>query len=423
MGSKRKASEQSSGVSISIDSSKAKVQPVLATFSAAVPPVAAAFTTYRGMGKSRSDDYIVASETEKIEFVGQTFDGAKPLVDGCRYLIGVYDQKNDTVTFRRAPYVRVNSVIKSLKGARGVADRDIANRLLQARNELGEAFGSKKKKAQIRAEERNRINMDGVRNDMKVIGASIELRASSMPTAQDLKDAENVNRPVPKYNPEATVVAEIYDLEDVLPKSVAGHINVASLVKNMDADVYKANVPSRSMFVKKKLDHILAQTKPDAAQLRCVLYLAYMMRLSTLNNKHLANRDTCVKTLCCSPEVADALFDKFAECVAGTVNPDGSPVYKMTPATENKLVCYISVLMLSLNNWVLYPAELAGDLGIPGKKAEKFLAGVGCKLEVVSAAEVAAQTMNKRTASRSGKKAVLQAPIKFPKASLRGGSN
>ncbi|KAJ2172064.1 DNA-directed RNA polymerase I subunit rpa49 [Coemansia sp. RSA 551] len=144
------------------------------------------------------------------------------------------------------------------------------------------------------------------------------------------------------------------------------------------------------------------------------------MRLNMTSNKQLANREACIKSLCCAPEVIDALFDKFAECVAGTVNPDGSPMYKKTPATENKLVCYMSVLMLSLNNWVLYPAELAGDLGIPGKKAEKFLASVGCKLETVTAAEVAAQTLNKRTASRSGKKAVLKGPIKFPKASLRG---
>ncbi|KAJ2666197.1 DNA-directed RNA polymerase I subunit rpa49 [Coemansia sp. RSA 1199] len=419
MGSKRKAEEQST-VSISIDSSKAKVQPVLATFAAAVPPVASEFTSYRGMGAEKSNDYIVASSTEKIEFVGQTFDGARPLVTGCRYLVGVYDPSTDSVTFRPAPYVRVTSAIKSLKDARGVADRDISARLMQARTELGEAFGSKKRRAQIRAEERNKIDMDGVKSDMAVIGASIELRASSMPSAQALKDAENVNRPVPRYNPDTSVAAEIYDMEDVLPRAVAGHINIASLTASMDPEVYKSKVPTRSLFVKKKLEHLVSQPKPDAYKVRCVLYLSYLMRLNMTSNKQLANREACIKSLCCAPEVVDALFDKFAECVAGTVNPDGSPMYKKTPATENKLVCYMSVLMLSLNNWVLYPAELAGDLGIPGKKAEKFLASVGCKLEAVTAAEVAAQTLNKRTASRSGKKAVLQGPIKFPKASLRG---
>ncbi|KAJ1833956.1 hypothetical protein LPJ70_006376, partial [Coemansia sp. RSA 2708] len=111
MGSKRKASEQSSGVTLSIDSSKAKVQPVLATFSAAVPPVASTFSTYRGISKSKSNDYIIVNESEKMEYVGKSFDGDRPLVDGCRYLIGVYDKTNDTVTFRQAPFVCVNSVI------------------------------------------------------------------------------------------------------------------------------------------------------------------------------------------------------------------------------------------------------------------------------------------------------------------------
>ncbi|KAJ1841037.1 hypothetical protein LPJ70_003683, partial [Coemansia sp. RSA 2708] len=63
---------------------------------------------------------------------------------------------------------------------------------------------------------------------------------------------------------------------------------------------------------------------------------------------------------------------------------------------------------------------LSGDLGIPGKKAEKYLLGVGCKLEPASAAEVHAYSNNKQVSSRSAKKAVLKAPIKFPKMSLRG---
>ncbi|KAJ2314339.1 DNA-directed RNA polymerase I subunit rpa49 [Coemansia sp. RSA 2611] len=420
MGSKRKASEQSSGVTLSIDSSKAKVQPVLATFSAAVPPVASTFSTYRGISKSKSNDYIIVNESEKMEYVGKTFDGDRPLVDGCRYLIGVYDKTNDTVTFRQAPFVCVNSVIKSLKGARGVADKDLAGRAAQARNELGEAFGSKKRKAQIRAEERNRINMDGVQGDMKTIGASIELRAGALPTAQDLKAAEQVSRPVPRFNAETNVVAEVYDMEDLLPKAIAGQIDVSPFVKATDPKSYSKKIPVHSQFVHKKVSEILSQPKPDVARLRRVLYLSYLQRLNNLGNKQLVSRDACMEKICCSREVVDHLFHKFAECMAGSVNPDGSPVYRKTPATDNRLVCYIAVLMLSLSNWVLYPAELSGDLGIPGKKAEKYLLGVGCKLEPASAAEVHAYSNNKQVSSRSAKKAVLKAPIKFPKMSLRG---
>ncbi|KAJ2158686.1 DNA-directed RNA polymerase I subunit rpa49 [Coemansia sp. RSA 552] len=428
MGSKRKASDRASvdgeskkanKVSISIDSSKARVQPVLATFAAAVPRVASEFATYKNA--ENGDQCIVVNETEKIEYVGQSFEGDRPLVSGCRYLVGVYDKATDTVTFRRAPYVRVNSAIKSLKGSQGVPDRDMSDQILQARNELGQAFGSKKRKAQIRAEERNRINMDGVKKDMDVIGASIEKRTSSMPSAQDLKAEEDTNRPIPRYDPSAEAVAEIYDMDDVLPPEVAGHINVTPFIAaGADPEEYKSHVPVRSSFVHKKLGRILAQPKPDLGQLRRVLYLAYLMRLTALSRGMMQKRESYLKALNCGPEVADAVLDKFAECEAGSVNPDGFPVYTKTPATSNRLICYIAVLMLSLNEWILYPAELAADLGLPSRKAEQYLLSVGCKMEAASKSEIEALSLGKRGQATKGKKAVLRAPVQFPKASLRG---
>ncbi|KAJ2797561.1 DNA-directed RNA polymerase I subunit rpa49, partial [Coemansia guatemalensis] len=232
MGTKRKSldhhgendagssSKGSNKVKIAIDSSKAKIQPVIATFTSAVPPAASAFITYKCVDKEHSNRCIVVSETEKIEYVGQNFEDNKPILNGCKYLVGVHDKATGTVTFRKAQYVRVNPVVKSLKGSLGVPDRDISSRVMEARNELGEEFGSKKRKSQLRAEERNKINMDTVKDSKSIIEASIELRSSTMPTAQTIKEQEDTSRPVPKYNPAATVVSEIYDMEDLLPKAV-----------------------------------------------------------------------------------------------------------------------------------------------------------------------------------------------------------
>ncbi|KAJ2542818.1 DNA-directed RNA polymerase I subunit rpa49, partial [Coemansia sp. RSA 1933] len=367
---------------------------------------------------NRADDCIVVSETEKIEYVGQTFEGNKPLFTGCKYLVGVYDKKTDTVTFRKAPYVRVNSVIKSLKDSAGVVERNNASHMLQARIELGEAFGNKKRKAQIRADERNKINIDSVKGDMSIIESSIGLRTSSMPTAVDLRKAEDANRPIPKYDSKATNPEDIYDMEDVLPKAVASHISVTSFTKATDNEEYKKLVPVRSLFVLKKIEHILDQQQPDVAMLRRVLYLAYLMRFYTFGVSALNNRDRCVGLLTCATEVSDQIYAKFTECVAGSVNPDGSPVVTKTPASESKLVCHITVLMLAINNWIMYPVEMSADLGIPVKKAEQYLTSVGCKLEKASAEEVAACVLNKRAKTSNFKKAVLKAPIEFPKQSL-----
>ncbi|KAJ1961342.1 DNA-directed RNA polymerase I subunit rpa49 [Dipsacomyces acuminosporus] len=422
MGSKRKSmsdeSSKSSNVKVSVDNSKATVQPVLATFAATLPPVAASFATFRSADNDRKDDCIVVSETDKVEYVGQNFEDGKPLYAGCKYLVGVYDKKAGTVTFRHAPLVRVNTVIKSLKDSRGVVDRDISARILQARNELGEAFGNKKRKAQIRAEERNKINMDTVKGGADIIGASIEMRTSSMPSAKEMADA--MERPVPKYNPSATVASEVYDMEDVLSKTESLSINVTSFVNAAVPEDYAQYVPVRSAFVNKKIQDILDQKKPDLLLLRRALFLSYLMKFITFNSKTLQNREGCIKTLRCSPEMADIIFDRFAECVAGSVNSDGTPVYMKTSATESKLSCYIAVLMLSLSSWVLYPSEMAADLGIPSKKAEKYLESVGCKLETVTADEIAKHTFSKRARVGVAKKAVLKAPISFPKAKLRG---
>ncbi|PIA13746.1 RNA polymerase I associated factor, A49-like protein [Coemansia reversa NRRL 1564] len=428
MGSKRKSldrsadhgsstNKSSSKVKVAIDSSKAKIQPVLATFTAAVPPVASTFSAYKCVDKEHSNRCIVVSETEKIEYVGQNFEDNKPLVKGCKYLVGVYDKAAGTVTFRKAPYVRVNPVVKSLKGSLGVPDRDISSRILEARNELGEEFGSKKRKSQLRAEERNKINMDTVQASKNIIEASIELRSSSMPTAQVLKAQEDTSRPVPKYNPTATVVSEIYDMEDLLPKAVSGHIDVTAFVKASDPKEYRKLLPSRSMFVEKKIQLLLEQEKPDVVQLRRLIYLSYLLRFTVISRTVMQRREGCLEALQCSPEVAQAIFERFAECVAGSVNPDGTPVYTKTPAAESRLICHICVLMLSVNNWIMYPAELAADLSIPNKKAESYLASVGCKLEAATAGEISAHTVSKRVRTNAGKKALLKAPIKFPKAS------
>ncbi|KAJ1672134.1 DNA-directed RNA polymerase I subunit rpa49 [Coemansia sp. RSA 25] len=435
MGSKRKQAEdstsdttagQAAAVVISIDKSPANIQPVLATFLAAVPPVASAFSTYKHA--SNNDNCIIVSETDKVEYVGQNFEtsnnssSSRPLLTaGCRYMLGVYDPQNDTVVFRQAPYVQVNTVIKSLKNARGVVERSTTDPgyIPQARNELGVEFGSKKQKSSIRAEERNKINMDTVRADMDVIGASIEQRTSSMPTAQEIARDNELALPVPKYDPDAKTAADIYDMEDVLSKSNAAHINAMAVVKAAaDPEELKRLIPVRTSFVATKIEQIASQKKPDLALLRRVMYLAYLIKFANTGRKALQSRETCVRTLACSQEIITVIFDRFADCVAGSANPDGSPVYIKTPASESRLMCHIFVLMLSLNNWILFPAEVAADLGLDTRTTIRYLQSVGCKMEAISGNDAA----NKgRRLAASSKKAVLKAPIKFPKASLRGG--
>ncbi|KAJ2719543.1 DNA-directed RNA polymerase I subunit rpa49 [Coemansia sp. Benny D115] len=408
----------SGNVKVSIDSSKAIVQPVLAKFTSTVPPVASLFTAYKCLDSERKDACLVVSETEKIEFVGQSHEDKKALFPGSSYLVGVYNKATDTVTFRQAPLVQVSTVIKSLKNAEGVRERSNAD-YRTAKDELGVAFGNKKAKAQIRAVERNKINMDNVNNDMDVIGATIEHRVSLIPNRDDLVNANNRNLPIPKYDAKAKSPCDIFDMESILPKSLHSFIPVQGLARATDPSEYKDFTNTRSQFVLRKIEKILDTATPDLDALRHALYLGMLISFTRIAGHNLQKREDCLRTMKCSPEVADFIFDSFVDCVAGAVNPDGSPVFTKTTALSNKLICYISVLMLSLNNWVVYPTEMGADLSMSNKKAESYLRNVGCKMEPASAEEVKMNTFSKRVKVTSLKKAVLKAPIEFPTLSMR----
>ncbi|KAJ2808581.1 DNA-directed RNA polymerase I subunit rpa49 [Coemansia furcata] len=208
-------------------------------------------------------------------------------------------------------------------------------------------------------------------------------------------------------------------MDDVLSKSNAAFINASALAKATDPEEQKKYVPVRSEFIAKKIEQIVGQKKPDLALLRRVMYLAYLIKFVNIGRKTMQSRETCVRTMCCSPEIANVIFDRFADCIAGTANPDGSPVYTKTPANDSKLMCHIFVLMLSLNNWILIPADVASDLGMEIRATTRYLQSVGCKLEPISGSDVATKG---RKMAAANKKAVLKAPIKFPKVNMRGNS-
>lgn len=54
---------------------------------------------------------------------------------------------------------------------------------LEAKTALGETFGTKKQKANIRAQERNKINVSAMESVMNYVIDSIEKGAENLPTA------------------------------------------------------------------------------------------------------------------------------------------------------------------------------------------------------------------------------------------------
>jgi len=79
-----------------------------------------------------------------------------------------------------------------------------------ARNQLGEAFGTKKARAAIRAVERNKIDVgamgDGVQN---VIQNMIQSNTSLLPQKLEAEKSANTHRLIPRFNEQASSPSEV----------------------------------------------------------------------------------------------------------------------------------------------------------------------------------------------------------------------
>jgi len=88
-----------------------------------------------------------------------------------RYLPGLYDPETNTLTLTPAPLYLMSHRAKRLKMAPLSSGNTAEAQALwrTQRNDLGEAFGTRKAKSQIKAQERGKVNaaaMEGVKSHL-----------------------------------------------------------------------------------------------------------------------------------------------------------------------------------------------------------------------------------------------------------------
>ena len=77
-------------------------------------------------------------------------------------MVGVFDKSTNELTLRRAPLYVVRHQVKTLKSLEPIVESK--HDYQHARNVLGEAFGTKKAKAAIRAAEKNKVDVAAMKD-------------------------------------------------------------------------------------------------------------------------------------------------------------------------------------------------------------------------------------------------------------------
>lgn len=232
---------------------------LLVSYPALQPPSS---TTFKCYSRKRlktvespdvESDLIVVGETDRVEFDSNEEECKRVAQSGCQsvfllnllffaltvnlsYLLAIRNKRTGNVTLLptgKTPHV-LRHTVKALKSLpSSTAPSKVVYQA--AKNTLGETFGTKKQKASIKAQERNKIDVGAMEGVIGYVMDSIDKGAENLLTAGALsdllclalpiyfsegaKEVADSNRLIPPYSATAMDPADIYPLHSIIPEA------------------------------------------------------------------------------------------------------------------------------------------------------------------------------------------------------------
>ncbi|KAK4689942.1 DNA-directed RNA polymerase I subunit RPA49, partial [Tremellales sp. Uapishka_1] len=407
-----------SDIQVTVGESSTSVGPAFVNFPSIRPAKSIPFTIYSRDPSSSTGDItkqqtIIAGETEDVEYFSTNRDrppSSTLTVEGadCQYLPALFDPSTQTLHVApSAPLYLLAHRVKKQKYA-ALPSAVAATDWRKQRNDLGEVFGTKKAQSRIRAEERNRVDvsaMAGVKGHlMEAIGETIADGGPTLPS--ELIPVPNVN---------TAIQAEVYPLESLISPAEWASIDVSHILKAQDDRGRSGLLPyRRSRWLEDKLR--VACQGPKEGRRQKVKMLYYLSALHAFNNSSAQLHKTSTSEMAgklpgVSPQLLNGLITRFAE--------SSGKKYTVTERMKTKLLAWICTVYLAVDNWSTEVGKVAKDLSMTPLKIGDIYKSLGCSVDAPSPAEREKMGVSAAEALKL-KRAVLKAPVVYPKIKMRG---
>ncbi|CAH01180.1 DNA-directed RNA polymerase I subunit RPA49 [Kluyveromyces lactis] len=407
MGSKRAFTEV--GVSAYHDEPSVAVSSFFKGFQA---PKDTTFELYKN--KKNSDKYVLHGENDRLEYEGQTDDD---FVNSSQYVVGVYDAATKSVELYKAPLVSSKVLSKSRKNLMGPDIKQANVRAALMRNALGEAFGTKKAKKAIADMERNRIDSDKLVDSAIDIVDTVKTASKELPSKEELQETVSSDRPTPLADLDATDVEQIYPLYNIIPKKEWSFIRVGSIMKEQDPEKRLEYFPyTKFQYVANKLP-----TLTQAAQMQKLQLLYYLSLLAGVyDNRRVNNKTKLLERINNPPDaLLNGILERFTISRPGQFGRSKDKSFFIDPQREDKLLCYILVIIMHLDNFIVEVPPLAQQLNLKPSKLVSLFKILGATVKGATVAQAEAFGIPKSSAS-TYKIATLKVPFKLPEMIRRG---
>ncbi|GBE87161.1 RNA polymerase I associated factor, A49-like protein [Sparassis latifolia] len=387
--------------------------PVLASFPALHPPESTAFQCWSRDEKKNSDEpfvnrrTFVGGEADAVEFSTSHDSELQQSAAGCSYLIGVHDKRTNTTTLRPAP---LHILVRQVKALKNLAPMQISSEdRMHMRNQLGETFGTKRAKAAIRAQERNRVDVDAMRGVASHLQDTIQENTGSLPTREEAKASADSNRLIPPHDANAQRPDDVYAIHDIIPDNELNALSVSAF-KAAETDLQRvALLPySKSHWVNQHLRLLFSAPKLKKSEMKILLYISSMFAFKTAQ-RIVSDKEALQKRLSSVPgPVLDGLLSRFTESARNT------SVVQVTTQSETMLLTYMFALCLRLDDYATDTTLIAHDLSMPVTNVNTLFKSLGCKVEKLGPTEL--KWLGLPDTAGQTKRAILKVPVEFPQA-------
>lgn len=404
------------------DAKQGKGGPYLISYPAVEAPPNTAFKCYakkksKVENPSEVDEGIMlVGETDAVEFMTNEEETERASEGGCQYLVALHDRK--TGKMRILPQLKnphlMTHTVKALKNIKPVAAPS-KTQFREAKNALGETFGTKKAKAAIRAQERNHVDVGAMTGVMDYVMDSINKGAEGLMTAEEAKEFADSNRLIPAFDASATEPNDVYPLHNIIPEAEWKALSVAQFEATSNEKERLALLPFRySTYIKQHLHTITSSAQPSKTKkknLKLLLYISAMLAFRQAVQRKDVDKERIYEKLQLPTIVVDGLLSRFTE------QPRGSTTYQSTSSTKTNLFTHIFALCLKLDNFATDTEVLAHDLSMKTSEINQLFKTLGCKITKLSERE--RTKLGLPDSAADTKRAVLTAPVEFPKPRLK----
>lgn len=281
----------------------------------------------------------------------------------------------------------------------------------EQRNNLGQAFGTKKAKKAIASVTENAISartgqpatMDAAAQAMI---ASMAKDAEGMATRDQLAAEANASKPRPRANLSATDIKDVYTVDNLIGVDILKVVPVFDWQQAINA---KKEIIVRSEYVAHRIQRVSSSTE----KLRILRYLLLLIDIHISSKpkkfgkgKMLPKRDEMKK-------VAGGLPEAVIESVRRQFSTSG----EMSKYQTDFLTTHICALACLVDNYMVDMYDLQADLRLDVKGLSQYFQEIGAKITALPEQMKKELGLDKASAAQR-KLAKLKLPLDFPRVAF-----